>query len=71
MSIAYMTDWITCNKQEIELFNSRFEIKEIAKPKSWHLLMQSTAEGDVEEVVFTVQGVLISKELPPLREKPR
>jgi hypothetical protein len=30
-----------------------------------------TAERDVEEPVFTVQGVLVSKELPPLREKPR
>ena len=66
-----MIGWITCNKQEIETFNSLFEIKEIAKPKSWRLIMQPTAERDVEEAVFTVQGVLISKELPPLREKPR
>ena len=62
---------MTCNKQEIKVFNSHFEIKEIEKPKSWRLLVQSTAERDVEEAVFTVQGVLVSKELPPLRERPR
>ena len=59
------------NKQEIKYFNNHFEVKEIEKPKSWHLLMQSTAGGNVEEAVFTVQGVLVLKELPPLREKPR
>ena len=65
-----MTD-ITCNKQEIESFNNKFEIKEILKLKSWRLLMQSIGKRDAEEAVFTVQGVLISKELPPLRERPR
>jgi hypothetical protein len=62
---------MTCNKQEIQIFNSHFEVKEIEKPKSWRLLVQSITERDVEEAVFTVQGVLVSKELPPLREKPR
>jgi hypothetical protein len=62
---------ITCNKQDIKIFDNRFEIKEVEKPKSWRLLVQSTAERDIEEAVFTIQGVLISKELPPLREKPR
>ena len=59
------------NKQEIIDFNNRFDVKEIEKPKSWRLLVQSTAETDAEEAVFTVQGVLISKDLPPLRERPR
>jgi hypothetical protein len=62
---------MTCNKQEIQNFNSDFEVKEIGKPKSWRLLVQSITERDVEEAVFTVQGVLVSKELPPLREKPK
>jgi hypothetical protein len=62
---------MTCNKQEIQHFNSNFEVKEIGKPKSWRLLVQSITERDIEEAVFTVQGVLVSKELPPLREKPR
>jgi hypothetical protein len=62
---------MTCNKQEIQNFNSNFEVKEIGKPKSWRLLVQSITERDIEEAVFTVQGVLVSKELPPLREKPR
>jgi hypothetical protein len=62
---------MTRNKQEVQIFNSHFEVKEIKKPKSWCLLVQSTAERDVEEPVFTVQGVLVSKELPPLGEKAR
>jgi hypothetical protein len=62
---------MTCNKQEIQNFNSDFEVKEIGKPKSWRLLVQSITERDIEEAVFTVQGVLVSKELPPLREKPK
>ena len=62
---------MTHNKQEIQFFNSNFEVKEIEKPKSWRLLVQSTTERVVEEAVFTVQGALVSKELPPLREKPR
>lgn len=64
-------NWITHYKQDIQVFNSQFEVKVIEKPKSWRLLVQSTAERVVEEAVFTVQGVLVSKELPPLREKPR
>ncbi|KAF8809758.1 hypothetical protein BYT27DRAFT_7093807 [Phlegmacium glaucopus] len=61
----------TYHKQEINSFNSSFEVKEIEKPKTWHLLTLSTIEKDVEEAVFTVQGVIISKDLPPLREKPK
>jgi len=52
-------------KQEIKSFNSRFEVKEIDNPKTWRLLMLSTAEKDEEEAVFTVQGIIVSKELPP------
>jgi hypothetical protein len=43
----------------------------IEKPKSWRLLVQSTTERADEEAVFTIQGVVVSKDLPPLREKPR
>ena len=60
-----------CNKQKNEIFNNHFEVKEIDKPKSWRLLVQLTADQYVEEAVFTVQGVLISKELPTLQEKSR
>ena len=57
--------------QEIKHFDKQYEVKEIEKPKTWRLLMQATAERGVEEAVFTVQGVIISKDLPPLREKPK
>jgi hypothetical protein len=71
VSVDSVHEILTGNKQEIKNFNNLFEIKEIGKPKSWRLLTQSTAERDVEEAIFTIQGVLESKELPPLREKPR
>ena len=54
------------NEQDILLFNDYFNVKEVDKPKSWHLLVQLTAETDAEEAVFMVQGVLVSKDLPPL-----
>ena len=58
-------------QQEIGSFDTRYEIKEFDKPKTWRLLTQATAERGVEEAVFTVQGVIITKDLPPLREKPK
>ena len=64
------TNWVAY-MQEIQTFSSQFKVKEIKKPKSWRLLVLSNAESAAEEAVFTVQGVLISKELPPLQEKPR
>jgi len=71
LALLAQINWTACDKQEIQLFNSHFEVKEIEKPKSWRLLVQSTAERADEEAVFTIQGVVVSKDLPPLREKPR
>lgn len=53
-------------QQDIKTFDKHYEIKEVENPKTWQLLMQSTVEREAEEAVFTVQGVIISKELPPL-----
>jgi hypothetical protein len=42
------------------------------KPDSWHLIdNKADNEAMVEEAVFTVQGILISKELPLVLEKPK
>jgi hypothetical protein len=42
------------------------------KPDSWHLIdIKADDEAMVEEAVFTVQGILISKELLPVLEKPQ
>ncbi|RDB19734.1 hypothetical protein Hypma_013178 [Hypsizygus marmoreus] len=40
------------------------------KPKTWRLV-QTLANGEKEEIVFSVQGSLVAKDLPPLVEKPR
>jgi hypothetical protein len=31
----------------------------------------NNSEAMMEEAVFTVQGILVSKDLPPLKEKPK
>lgn len=44
----------------------------IKNPDSWRLIdIRVDNEAMVEEAVFTVQGILISKELPLLLEKPK
>jgi len=41
-------------------------------PDSWHLIdIQAENEAIVEKSIFTVQGILIAKELPPVLEKPK
>jgi hypothetical protein len=39
-------------------------------PSSWRLLKMNSGY-EMEEAVFTVQGIIISKDLPPIYEKPR
>jgi hypothetical protein len=38
---------------------------------SWRVVKEAGVERELEEVVFTLQGVLVEKELPPLKEKLR
>ena len=59
--------WIVHYKQEIHIFNNRYSVREMEKPKSWCLLDHSTAEAVDKEVVFTVQVVVVSKELVKTR----
>ncbi|KAF8240311.1 hypothetical protein L208DRAFT_1546952, partial [Tricholoma matsutake] len=41
------------------------------KPSSWRIVKRVEDGGDIEEVIFTIQGIIESKELPPFAEKPR
>ena len=51
-------------------FSDRFMIQELENPRSWRLLKQNSSFG-MEEAVFTVQGIMLSKDLPPIYNKPR
>ena len=61
------------NKQQNpSAFSSTYEIQKIEQPTSWRMVKQNTGEETVsEEAVFILQGVIMSKDLPPLREKPK
>jgi hypothetical protein len=39
--------------------------------QTWCLFKKSGMEGEVQEVVFSVQGVLTELQLPPLEKVPR
>lgn len=59
-------------KQDSSTFYDKFAIKKMENPDSWRLIdIQAANEAVVEEAVFTVQGILIAKELPPVLEKPK
>jgi hypothetical protein len=45
-------------------------IQEMGNPMTWRLLKRSS-DPVMEEAVFTVQGIILSKDLPPIYEKPR
>ena len=51
-------------------FSDCFMIQELENPRSWHLLKQNSS-SEMEEAVFTVQGIMLSKDLPPIYNKPR
>ena len=45
-------------------------VQEVGKPMTWRLLKRN--DGSVmEEAVFSVQGIILSKDLPPIYDKPR
>ncbi|KAH9967619.1 hypothetical protein BGW80DRAFT_1462135 [Lactifluus volemus] len=46
------------------------KIQEFSNPASWRVVKRNT-DDDAEEVVFTVRGVIHTKELPPINKKPR
>jgi hypothetical protein len=61
-------------KQNPKLFSSTLEIQKLEMPTSWRVLKKNTRKetpSACEEAVFVLQGIIVSKDLPPLREKPR
>ncbi|KAF8811290.1 hypothetical protein BYT27DRAFT_7040346, partial [Phlegmacium glaucopus] len=58
--------------QDADTFLDRFMVQEMVNPTSWRLLKrQDNSEPVMEEAVFTVQGIIVAKDLPPINDKPR
>ena len=55
---------------QADTFSDQFMIQEVENPTTWHLLKRNS-EPVMEEAVFTVQGIILSKDLPPVYDKPR
>ena len=53
-----------------DTFSDRFMIQEVGNPTTWRLLKRNS-DSVMEEAVFTVQGIILSKDLPPIYEKPK
>jgi hypothetical protein len=55
-------------------WNLSMEIRVVDEPKTWRLLSKPDCEdttGTLDEVVFTIRGILCGKDLPPVTEKPK
>ena len=48
-----------------------YMIKQYANPMLCRVVKEVGVKKELEEAVFTLQGVLVEKELPPLKERPR
>jgi hypothetical protein len=58
--------------QEPEYFNNNYSIHKLDGPTSWRVLKKRADVNDAsEEAIFTMQGILTSKDMPPILEKPR
>lgn len=55
---------------QADTFSDQFMIQEVENPTTWRLLKRNS-EPVMEEAVFTVQGIILSKDLPPVYDKPR
>jgi hypothetical protein len=68
---TYVTS--TLFHQDLDLFWKGNKIEQVGNPTSWRIVKE-TDDGEsrqLEEVVFTLTGVIASKDLPPLRDRPR
>jgi hypothetical protein len=68
---AYVTS--SLHKQDVDFFWKASEIRQVDNPTLWHIMKQGdeSEHFQLEEVVFTLTGVIASKDLPPLHDKPR
>ena len=59
-------------KQESKTFSDKFVVQEMTNPMSWRLLKrENNSDLEKEEAVFSIQGIVMSKDLPPIYDKPR
>jgi hypothetical protein len=58
--------------QDGRSFNEKFIIEKTENPISWRLInIHQQNDTAMEEMVFTIQGILVLKDLPPLQQKPK
>ncbi|KAF8236765.1 hypothetical protein L208DRAFT_1250718 [Tricholoma matsutake] len=53
------------------MFWDTIKIEQLTKPESWKISRQGNDETAKEEVIFTIQGIIKAKDLPPVMAKPR
>lgn len=59
-------------EQDANTFSDKFVIQEMTNPMSWRLLKrENNSDLEKEEAVFSMQGVIMSKDLPPVNDKPK
>lgn len=62
---------LTYEHQDKDL-QSQTAVQNFQNPYTWRLInLGPTEQSEPEEVVLRVQGVLCSKDLPPITNKPR
>jgi hypothetical protein len=67
-----MRDLHAILEQATDTFSDNFIVQEMANPMSWRLLKRENNSDLVkEEAVFTMQGIIMSKDLPPVYDKPK
>jgi len=47
------------------------KIQQFSNPASWQIVKQGEDDNKIEEVIFTIQGVIHTKDLPPIKMKLR
>jgi hypothetical protein len=48
---------------------SGVEIRELKHPRAWRLLAGSSEHNEMEEIIFTVIGVVCTLDLPPVLQR--
>jgi len=47
------------------------KIQQFTDPASWQIVRRGEGDNETEEVIFTIQGVIHTKNLPPIKTKPK
>jgi hypothetical protein len=67
-----MKDLHAILEQEGDTFLDKFIVQEMTNPMSWRLLKwENNSDLVKEEAVFSMQGIITSKDLPPVYDKPK